>query len=220
MTALIPNRFLFAFEFPLACRAAIPALTGRAEDWTGAELLPKLGDIDGKKDFADVWACWNDTGLALACRVIGKKKLPVCDPKNYWTGDNLRVCIDTRDARANKRATRYCHQFYFLPTGAGRDGKQPVAGGAKIQRAKEDAPLASADSLLIRSAVSRTGYTLEAFIPAECLFGFNPTDHPRIGIYYILEDAELGQQCLTVGDDLYWYVDPSTWATAILSRNA
>ena len=32
----------------------------------------------------------------------------------------------------------------------------------------------------------------------------------------MLEDRDHGQQYLTVGDDLYWYVDPSTWATAVL----
>ena len=218
MTTPIPNRFLFSFEIPLAYRATLPALTGRADDWTDAELLPKLGEIDGNKDFADVYACWNDTGLAVACRVTGKKKPPSCDLKNYWTGDNLRLCTDMRDARANKRATRYCQQFYFLPTGGGRDGKQPVAGIAKIQRAKEDAPTIPAELIQLKSNITRTGYTLEAFIPAECLPGFNPADHPRIGFYYILEDSELGQQYLTVGDDLYWYVDPSTWATAVLAR--
>jgi hypothetical protein len=59
---------------------------------------------------------------------------------------------------------------------------------------------------------------LEARIPAECLNGFDPVEHPRIGLYYMLEDRDHGQQYLTVGDDLYWYVDPSTWATAVLSR--
>jgi hypothetical protein len=34
----------------------------------------------------------------------------------------------------------------------------------------------------------------------------------------MLEDGDHGQQYLTVGDDLYWYVDPSTWATAVLQR--
>ena len=41
------------------------------------------------------------------------------------------------------------------------------------------------------------------------------TDWIREGM---IEDSELGQQALTVGDDLYWYVDPSTWATAVLIR--
>ena len=46
----------------------------------------------------------------------------------------------------------------------------------------------------------------------------DPEEHPRIGFYYIVEDREYGQQYLTIGDDLYWYVDPSTWATAVLRK--
>ena len=48
--------------------------------------------------------------------------------------------------------------------------------------------------------------------------GFDPVEHPRIGFYYMLEDRDHGQQFLTVGDNLYWYVDPSTWATVVLAR--
>jgi hypothetical protein len=258
-TALIPNRFLFDFEFPLAYRANMPRITGACEDWTPAELLPRLGEIDGQTDFADVWACWNESGLAIACRVVGKLRPLKCNPRSFWTGDNLRLCTDMRDARTNKRASRYCQQFYFLPNGGGSKGQEPVAGVNNFQRAREDAPPIPVERIQIASRLwpsqpeqyrplhaaastarldlqgkSRrvkgkgagkgnnhtTGYTLEAHIPAECLVGFDPVDHPRIGFYYILEDGDHGQQYLTVGDDLLWYVDPSTWATAVLARPA
>ena len=131
-----------------------------------------------------------------------------------------------RDARTIKRATRYCQQFYFLPTGGGRRGNEPACGAVKIKRASADAPCGTgfqpgknrSHRFSVAARVTRTGYTLTAHIPASCLSGFDPDEHPRIGFYYILEDAELGQQYLTVGDDLYWYVDPSTWATAVLER--
>lgn len=218
MTALIPNRFLFAFEFPLRYRAEFSALDGCLSRWTNAELLPRLGEIDGRPDFADVWACWNESGLCIACRVDGKRKPLRCDPKSFWTGDNLRLCTDMRDARDIRRATRFCQQFFFMPTGGGPDGDRPVAGVNKFQRAREDAPPIPVERLRVASRVGKTGYTLEARIPAECLVGFDPDEHRRIGFYYILEDSDHGQQYLTVGDELLWYADPSTWATAVLSE--
>ena len=218
MTTLVPNRFLFDFEFPLNYRQVLPVIDGDLGDWRDADLLPKLGELDGLAEFADVWACWNETGLAIACRVTGKRQPPRCDPKAFWTGDNLRLCTDMRDARTNKRATRFCQQFYFLPTGGRGMKNDPVAGVNKIRRAREDAPPVPVERIAVASHVSGSGYTLEAHIPAECLSGFDPAEHPRIGFYYILEDAEHGQQYLTVGDELYWYVDPSTWATAVLKR--
>ncbi len=218
MTALVPNRFLFDFEFPLHYRQVLPAIDGRLSDWQDADLLPKLGELDGRDDFADVWACWSDAGLCLACRVTGKRQPLRCDPGRFWTGDNLRLCTDMRDARSNRRATRYCQQFYFLPTGGGRGKVLAVAGVNRINRAREDAPVVRGQDIQVASHITRSGYTLEAFIPAGCLSGFDPAEHRRIGFYYILEDRELGQQYLTVGDDLNWYVDPSTWATAVLER--
>lgn len=220
MTALIPNRFLFDFEFPLRYRAPAPTVDGDLSDWTDDELLPKLGQIDGREDFADIWACWNDAGLWLACRVTDKRKPLRCDPRTFWNGDNLRLCTDMRDARANKRATRYCQQFFFLPVGGGSRKREPVAGVNKLKRAREDTPPVPVRRIVVASSVTGAGYHLEAHVPAECLYGFDPVQHPRIGLYYMLEDSDHGQQYLTVGDDLYWYVDPSTWATAVLEPPA
>lgn len=218
MTELIPNRFLFDFEFRLPYRSVPPCISGELAEWSDELRLPSLGSIDGREDFGEVWSCWNERGLYVACRVREKTQPLRCDPKTYWTSDNLRLCTDMRDARANRRGTRYCQQFYFLPTGGGKDRKSPVAGVGKINRAREDAPPVDAGQIAIASNVGPTGYSLAAHVPAECLAGFDPQDHPRIGFCYILEDRDYGQQYLTVGDDLYWYVDPSTWATAVLAR--
>ncbi len=218
MTQLVPNRFLFQFEFPLRHRAKLPSLRGDLAGWTDREMLPKLGELDGREEFADVWACWNETGIALACRVEGKSKPLRCDPRAYWAGDNLRLCTDMRDARTIKRATKYCQQFFFLPTGNGPRRQKPAAGVGKIKRAREDSPEVPEDKIKVSSKVRKTGYNLEALVPASCLNGFDPAEHSRIGFYYMLEDGDHGQQYLTVGDDLYWHVDPSTWATAILER--
>jgi len=230
MNTLIPNRFLIDLEFPLRYRDPPPPLDGGLAGWTDAELLPRLGAMDGLGDFADVWACWNERGLYLACRVDGKSGPPRCDPKVFWQSDHLRLCTDTRDARDIRRASRYCQQFYFLPCGGkgrgsgggGRGssgtGDAPAAGSARFQRAREHAPAIDERSLVVASRVLHDAWQLEAHIPARALSGFDPAEHPRIGMFTMVEDRERGQQPLTIGDDLYWYVDPSTWATAVLAR--
>ncbi len=216
MTALVPNRFLFSFAFPLHHRSDPPVIDGDLSDWSDEDLLPKLGEIDDREEFADVWACWSRDGLYVACRVTDKKKPLRCDPRRFWLGDNLRLCTDMRDARTVKRATRFCQQFHFLPIGGGRNGKAAHTGTTTIHRAREEAPPIPTERIEVASRVTRGGYTLEAHIPPLCLNGFDPIEHPRIGFYYMLEDADHGQQYLTVGDDLNWHIDPSTWATAVL----
>jgi hypothetical protein len=220
MSGLVPNRFLFDLEFPLVYREEPPVLDGTLEGWTDREWLPCLDEIDdaSAEPFGDLYVCWNESGLYIACLVEEKLRRLRCDPKHFASGDNLRLCLDMRDTRTLKRASRFCQQFYFLPTGGGPSGKEPVAGSSRIRSAREDAPVVASDRIPIASSVSRHAYILEAHLPAEVLSGFDPEEHPRIGFYYILEDDDHGQQCLTVGDDLNWFLDPSTWATAVLTR--
>ena len=130
----------------------------------------------------------------------------------------MRVCVDTRDARDIKRATRFCHFFYLLPTGGGAGGKQPVVGFHRMSRAKEPPPSVDVSRIKVGVQIDRRGYSLEAAIPATCLNGWDPAEHSRVGFFYKVKDTHHGAQHLTVDDDLGWNVDPSTWATAVLVR--
>ena len=49
MTSLVPNRFLFDFEFELAYRAKPPVIDGKLEGWTDNERLPELDIIRLRK---------------------------------------------------------------------------------------------------------------------------------------------------------------------------
>lgn len=214
---LIPNRLLFRFEFPLAHRPKPPAIDGTLKGWTDRERLPALGEIDGETWFAPLWSCWNENGLYIATRVSGRRTRPRCDPKTFWQGDNLRWMLDMRDTRGAKRATRFCQHFYFLPCGG--PGGAPIAGSHPIQRAQQDAPPVPEGLIPIAAQLLDDGYQLEAHVPAACLSGFDPVEHPRLGFFVMLEDTELGRESLTIGDDLPWHIDPSLWATAVLDRS-
>jgi hypothetical protein len=216
MNGLVPNRSLFRFEFPLRYRSS-PKIDGDLSDWSDEFLLPDLGDLDELPSFGRVYLAWNETGLFVACRVEGRSMPFRCKPDKFWKGDNLRLCTDMRDTRDIKRASRYCQQFYFLPAGGGKADKDPVAGAARLHRATAHAPLPPPDAVRIAGEHRKTTYTMEAHVSADALNGFDPDEHRRIGVYTMLEDVELGQQYLTVGDDLNWHIDPSTWATAVLT---
>ncbi len=217
MDTLVPNRLLFRFEFPVRHRTS-PEIDGDLADWSDEFLVPDLGALDGKPGFGKIYLGWNETGLFIACSVEGRRSAFQCNPQSFWKGDNLRLCTDMRDTRDIKRGSRYCQPFYCLPAGGGGDGRSPVAGAARIVRATENAPAVPPG--LVKVAGQRDGlrYTLEGHIPAAALSGFDPEEHKRIGVYTLLEDRDLGQQHLTVGDDLNWYIDPSTWATGVLTR--
>lgn len=215
---LVPNRHVMRFEFPLIRRATKFKLDGSLSGWDDRYLLPNFGALEGLEPWGQVYAAWDDDGLYVACVVDEKQKPLRCVPSKFWKGDNFRVMTDMRDTRNIKRATRFCQHFYFLPTGGGRGGQDPVAGSAKINRARADAPLAASADMTVASKVWSEGWMVEAHIRAKVLCGFDPEQHRRIGLFTMLEDSDHGQQYPTVGDDLQWNVDPSTWPTAVLTR--
>jgi hypothetical protein len=180
--------------------------------------LDNFAALDRAKNFADVRLAWNELGLGLRVHVRGKEQLPRGDATRPVASDGVTLWIDTRDARANHRAGRYCHQFHLLPTGAGPDREDPVIAQTAIRRATEESPLAAAGAIPFRSARGRGGYQLEAFFPAAVLNGYDPEQHPRIGFFYLVRDAELGEQTLGAGVDLPFAEDPSLWQTLELVK--
>src|SRR5262249_7058096 len=180
--------------------------------------LDNFGDMDDRRPFADVRLAWNERGLALQVEVRGKGQPPQADVSRPRQSDGVSLWVDTRDARSGHRATRYCHQFHFLPAGGGPAGDEPAFVQAKINRALQDAPPAGPGEVLFRCAPRRGGYRLEAFLPAEVLNGFDPEQNPRLGVYYAVRDAELGEQALAVGSEFPYWEDPSLWAVLELVR--
>lgn len=218
MLDALPRRAFFRFEFPIRYLAKLPTIDGSIRKWSAEYLLPPLVELEDEPAFADVYAAWNEDHLFVAFDVPERRGSVRCDTTKWWKDDGLRVCIDTRDTRDLKRASRFCHFFYFLPTGGGSTGKLPVAGLHRMSRAKEPPPNADPTKIKLGVQIDRGGYSLEAAIPSACLNGWNPAEHPRIGFFYKIRDTIHGDQHLTVNDDLGWNVDPSTWATAVLVR--
>jgi hypothetical protein len=180
--------------------------------------LHNFAELDGRENFADVRLAWNEFGLGVQAEVKGKENPPVADRDRLRSSDGLTLWIDTRDARTSHRASRYCHQFHFLPAGGGPDREEPVFAQAKINRALQDAPLCSAGDVPFRAMPVRGGYRLEAFLPAAVLTGFDPDQHPRLGVYYAIHDHELGDQYLGVNGDFPFTDDPSLWGVLELVK--
>jgi hypothetical protein len=168
--------------------------------------------MDAGRSFADVRLAWNEFGLGLQVEVKGKEQPPQGSAARLRASDGLTFWLDTRDARSSHRASRYCHQFHFLPTGGGPDGDEPVFSQVKIQRALQDAPLCNTGDVPFQCQRTKGGYLLEAFLPAAVLNGFDPEQNPRLGFYYVVRDAELGDQVLSVGSEFPYGEDPSLWS--------
>ncbi len=210
---LIPNRFLFRVCYPCRYIAELP----REGDDDLLDLpevcrLDSFAAMDERRSFADVRVAWNEGGLALQVEVRGKEQPAVGDVSRPRLSDGATIWIDARDARTSHRASRYCHQFHFLAAGGGPEKDEPAFVQSKINRALQDAPTVSGETVSFQLVPRRGGYRLEVFLPAAALHGFDPEQNPRLGIHVAVHDQELGEQSLSVGGDFPWAEDPSLWS--------
>lgn len=221
MPPIVPNRFLVRVAHP--CPHVKDAPRDGDEDDNLVDLpesarLQNFAALDEQTNFADVRLAWNEFGLAVQADVKGKDQPPVGDSDKPKQSDGFWLFLDTRDARASHRGTRFCHHFVFAPTGGGADKDEPFVTQLKINRAQQDAPTANIGDVLFRSHRLKGGYRVEAFVPAAALNGFDPQEHPRLGVYYCVRDQELGDQFLGVNWDFPFADDPSLWAVLELVK--
>jgi hypothetical protein len=221
MPPIIPNRFLVRVAHPCPYVKDVPRDADNADhliDLPESARLQNFAALDGLHNFADVRLAWNELGLAVQVEVKGKTQPPVGDAERPWSSDRMTLWIDTRDARAGHRASRFCHQFHLLAAGGGAEKDEPAVVQTKINRALQDAPLANPGDIPFRGGRVKGGYRLEAFLPAAVLSGFEPAEHPRLGVYYAVHDQELGDQHLGVGGEFPFADDPSLWAVLELVK--
>ncbi len=221
MSSVVPTPFLFRYSL-VAKR--IPKLPKKAKtsllDLPQDCSLPNLRAVEDESAFGDVRVGWNENGFGVSVEVARRTAPLACDSRRPAESDGLQVWIDTRNTQNIHRASRFCHHFCFLP--ARREGKpgKPFATQLEIARSRETVTLADQKALSLNVVAKKSGYLLEAWLPAAVLTGYDPEANPRLGFYYHLRDSELGDQYLTVGDEFPFANDPSLWSTLDLQSEA
>lgn len=210
-TRLVEPTMLFRFAVP--CRKHESAWTDEPITLAEDHAIQSFGGLSDRPLFADLRAAWNDTGLIFTLEVTGKQQNCWCREQRIEDSDGLRIWINTRDTQSIHRASRFCHQFVFLPSGGGGGNLEAVAAQVPIGRAKEQPRPAPHGGLSILANENKGGYQLTAFIRAESLTGFDPQEHPRLGFSYAVVDRELGWQTFTLGPEYPFMSDPSLWGT-------
>jgi hypothetical protein len=175
--------------------------------------LPDLASLESRASWASVRVAWNAEGLAIA--ILAQRpstKLALAERPEGFADINL--WIDTRDTRNVSRATRFCHRFAaHLSLRGDRQSLDVDLSQRPIARAVADAPIASPDLLSSHTELTRSSWTLEVFLPATTLHGFDPDTNRRLGFAYQVSDHERDDQFLGVGRDFPLGENPSLWAT-------
>lgn len=175
--------------------------------------LPSLLGLSEENRFAEVSLGWNEEGIGVDIDVnqpFGQVHYPL-----FTKGDAVELFLDTRDLKTSGIPTKFCHHFLFLPQ---------MVQGVQCQemtrfRTEDKHPLCSPDDLLLSSHFTKHSYSLSLWIPAHCLYGYEPQTFDRLGVAYCIHRNGGQPQCFGLS---YQYFNlsqhPRLWASVTLRR--
>ena len=201
MPPLVPPRFLVRVAHPCKYVKAMPR-SGRGEllDLPAACRIDTFAALDGATDFADVRLAWNDLGIGV--QAYRHRQGPAAAGRRQSATAFRRPDPLARHAgRPHQPPGEPVLPPVPFPRGRGRPGprRTGVRPSRRFTGRLQDAPLAAASAVPFRCGPVKGGYRIEAFLPAAVLNGFDPEEHPRLGFYYAVRDAERGEQTPGVG---------------------
>ncbi|MES2345036.1 MAG: hypothetical protein V4494_03760 [Chlamydiota bacterium] len=175
----------------------VPVLRGKT--WKDRHLLPDVSGLFPEKSFGEIGLGWHEEGITIG----GHVHKALDDPDK----DFLEVFFDTRDLKTAGFPTKFCHHFLIVP----QDG-----GSREVTRFRtEDAhPLCDSCELDVTFHTTSSSYTIQAFIPAHCLYGYDPHSFKRMGFTYKLHRKMKEPQHFSVSSN-YYGIDqqPSLWSS-------
>ena len=186
-------------------------MDGQMGGWKGVPALPRLSELDGERAFAEVFVAWSEAGLYIAERCAKPEGVVVSNRRRPHSGDGLQVWIDARASQTSHRANRFCHHFILLPRGGGGNRMEPMGWQVNIRRARERPPVCKPEEIVIGSQIGEGFYTIEAFLPARILNGFEPHVGMRLGFNYFAHDIPGGKQHWSSPRAMPMETDPSLW---------
>lgn len=144
----------------------------------GRYLLPDTSDLCNDSPFASIGIGWGAEGIAAEIDV--RQAFNQAVYPNPQQGDSIELFIDTRDLKSTGFNTRFCHHFCFLPEEV--DGF--LAGEITHFRTEDAHDLCDPSLLQVKAFFKKSAYSLQIFIPSECLHSYDPDQFDRLGFTY------------------------------------
>jgi hypothetical protein len=212
---ILPQAFWFRFASSCPRLDAIPRSnrSGPLLDLPDSCALPDLSSLEGSEAWARLRVAWNPNGLGISviAQGISPEQLVHDRPEGFAS---VQIWVDTRDTRNVSRATRFCSR-YVASLKTAQSGRNLAVDVAQrpVGRATADSPLCRPESIMTRATLLRDRWTLELFLPATAVNGFDPETNRRLGFAYHVSDHVRDDQYLTVGPGFPVGENPSLWAT-------
>lgn len=181
----------------------------------GLYLLPSTADLCDQENFGKLYMGWNKEGIEL--EVVVSQPVQGCVYPDVSRGDGLELFFDTRDVKSSGYNTRFCHHFFFLPEAI--DGHQ--CGELTRFRTEDVHELCDAGDLKVKSKTAARSYSMQIFIPSQCLYGYDPDQFDRMGFSYRLNRYRGDPQHFSsVTQEYQIEQQPSLWSSVHLIKDS
>ena len=208
---IVPPSFLFTYQLSVPRIDDLPRKKGRGLQLPDTARVFVPATMNDGVARLDVRLAWNPDGLGMELIVRGKKLEISGRRSDLKHSDHVLVFIDTRQTANVHRATQFCTALQILPSDEATHD-QPTAQFIDIVQQRSTHREQDAKDVVLAVELVNDGYRLELWIPAAQMPGFaEAPEIGHLGFYVVVEDTELGQLPLSIGDDFPIAHDPSTW---------
>ena len=208
---IVPPSFLFQYQLFIPRMDDLPRKKGRRLQLPDTARVFVPATMNQGAAGLDVRLAWNPDGLGMELIVRGKKQELSGRRHDLKHSDHVLVFIDTRHTANVHRATQFCTSMQILPSDEAADDG-PTVQFVDIAQQRGTHREHDAKKVVVDVESVSDGYRLELWIPAAQIPGFAETPEiGHLGFYVVVEDTELGQLPLSIGEDFPVALDPSTW---------
>lgn len=196
---------IHAFSLEIKCHK-LPSLLPKG-------LLPKryllspTAPICVEDSFTDLALGWSEEGVCVS--VLVKTPFQQSFFPDVQKGDGLELFIDTRDVKNAGFNHRFCHHFAFAP----KENGEVKAAEITQFRTEDSHKLCPEKELSASASFQEKSYTMNVWIPKQCLYGFDP-DFARLGFTYRMNRFKSSPQHFCVhSNDLAVEYHSSLWSS-------
>ena len=208
---IVPPSFLFQYQLTVPRVDGLPKKKGKALQLPAAARVFVPSALNAGTAGLELKLGWNPDGLAIEIVVRGKKEEPAGRRHDLKNSDVVYIFIDTRHTANVHRATEFCTALQILPSDEVSDDA-PTVQFVEIAQQRGTRRQPDAKRVMLNVLNQRDGYQLDVWIPTAQMPGFDQIEEiGHLGFYIVVEDTELGQLPLSIGDDFPVTHDPSTW---------
>ena len=208
---IVPPSFLFQYQLSVPRVDGLPKKKGKSLQLPDTARVFVPSSLNEGTAGLELKLGWNPDGLAIEIAVRGKKEETAGRRHDLKNSDVVYVFLDTRHTANVHRATEFCTALLILPSDEAADDK-PTVQFVEIAQQRVTRREPDAKRVMVNIQNQSDGYLLNLWIPAAQMPGFDQIEEIcHLGFYIVVEDTELGQLPLSIGDDFPVAHDPSTW---------